>query len=560
MNSSNPSVSQYVAQRLADLGIDHVFGVPGDYAFSFNDAVEACPALKWIASANELNAAYEADGYARRRGAAILTTTYGVGELSALNGVMGSLVHRLPVFHVVGAPSRRIVTQKLISHHSLGDGVYGNHEKLSAAVCGVSTVLTPANAIREMERVIEEALAQSKPAYIVISEDYGYMPVIGTPIKGKPLRDITRQTPIQNEVDEAVNAIIKVLQGSNNVVALASAFVERFGLRNELKTFLAKSKISYAVTTMDKGVVDEHEPAFIGIYNGVNSTPTSVKQTVESADVVLDIGGVILMDLNTGFWTSDLSEDKIIHIKDNSVQIGSRVWVGTSLEAVLKGLISKISPIKSVHPTVKPTVLTISGQPGAPTDSGVFYPRLQKMLRSGDVLVSETGSCMLHLGGLLLPEGVGYEGQVLWGSIGWATPAAFGVAVANQVGRTILVTGDGSHQLTFNEIAAMGRYNPNIVIFVLNNGIYGVEDVLSEIGHEYDSLAQVNYHLIPEAMGCKGWTTGKASTVAELDALIQRVQNNSAPAYIEVMIPAEESQPVADSVKEQMYKLRAPKA
>ena len=94
--SNSLSVVAYTLQRLADLGIDRVFGVPGDYSFPINDAVEENSQLTWVASANELNAAYAADGYARRRGAAILATTYGVGELSAINGVMGSLAEKLP--------------------------------------------------------------------------------------------------------------------------------------------------------------------------------------------------------------------------------------------------------------------------------------------------------------------------------------------------------------------------------------------------------------------------------------------------------------------------------
>lgn len=77
---TNPTVAEYVVKRLSDLGIDKVFGVPGDYSFPIDDAIELCPSLRWIACANELNAAYAADGYARRKGAAILSTTYGVGE------------------------------------------------------------------------------------------------------------------------------------------------------------------------------------------------------------------------------------------------------------------------------------------------------------------------------------------------------------------------------------------------------------------------------------------------------------------------------------------------
>ena len=119
-----PSVVTYALDRLADLGIGHVFGVPGDYSFPINDAVEEHSRLSWVPSANELNAAYAADGYARRRGAAVVCTTYGVGELSALNGLMGAMAERLPVFHLVGTPSLRIVRQGLICHHTLGDRAY----------------------------------------------------------------------------------------------------------------------------------------------------------------------------------------------------------------------------------------------------------------------------------------------------------------------------------------------------------------------------------------------------------------------------------------------------
>lgn len=157
------NVAQYTLTRLSQLGIDKIFGVPGDYAFSIDDAVEQVPGLEWVASANELNAAYAADGYARIRGAAILTTTYGVGELSAINGVMGSKAHRLPVFHLTGMPSERIQRQGLLTHHNLGDVDYARFQVLSGAAACVSAVLTPDNCIDELERVIREALRQSKP-------------------------------------------------------------------------------------------------------------------------------------------------------------------------------------------------------------------------------------------------------------------------------------------------------------------------------------------------------------------------------------------------------------
>ena len=80
------TIGDYLLDRLVDCGIDRLFGVPGDYNLQFLDRVIAHEALGWVGCANELNAAYAADGYARIKGAGALLTTYGVGELSALNG------------------------------------------------------------------------------------------------------------------------------------------------------------------------------------------------------------------------------------------------------------------------------------------------------------------------------------------------------------------------------------------------------------------------------------------------------------------------------------------
>ena len=66
------------------MGIRHLFGVPGDFNLHFLDHVISHPVIQWMGCANELNAAYAADGYARVMPAAALLTTAGVGELSAI--------------------------------------------------------------------------------------------------------------------------------------------------------------------------------------------------------------------------------------------------------------------------------------------------------------------------------------------------------------------------------------------------------------------------------------------------------------------------------------------
>ena len=184
-----------------------------------------------------------------------------MGELSAINGVMGSKAHRLPVFHLVGMPSERIQHQGLITHHNLGDTVYDRFQSLSAAACCVSAVLTPDNCIDELERVIREALRLSMPAYIVISEVHGIMPVIGTPVTGKPLASIKRQQSNRKELDAAVATILNRLSDASNPVAIVTALPSRYGVADRATEFIKKASIPVAVMPNDKGTVAELDAA-----------------------------------------------------------------------------------------------------------------------------------------------------------------------------------------------------------------------------------------------------------------------------------------------------------
>lgn len=554
---TQPTVAQYALARLAQLGIDRIFGVPGDYAFAIDDAAEKVPGLSWVGCANELNAAYAADGYARVRGAAMLSTTYGVGELSALNGVMGSRAHRLPVFHLVGMPSQRIQRLGLLTHHNLGDTVYDRFQALSGAACCVSANLTPDNCIDEMERVIREALRQSLPAYIVISQVNGNMPVVGTPVAGRKLSAVKRQGSVPTELDAAVATILARIAAARNPVAIVTHLVARYGVADRAAEFIQRSNLPFALMPNDKGTMDESLPQYMGLYSGIWSSSPAVSAAVEAADLIVDVGGLLTHELNTGMWTSVPKPERLLSIQDNWVRAGDKVFLNVAIDDVLAALAARVATRKDVNP-VKVEQLPVVGTGADSMSTDAFYPRLQRALRQGDTLVIETGSCMTRLNRMLLPAGVSAEGQGLWGSIGWATPACMGVEMAKTSGRTWMVTGDGSHQLTLNELAVMGRYKTKPVIFVLNNSLYGVEDMISERGHPYDDLARVNYHLLPQAFGCQGWLTLKVGTVAELEAAFAKIAAHEGAAYIEVMIPEAESQPLPEGIIDNAYKLRTP--
>ena len=162
------TVADYLLDRLAELGVAHAFGVPGDYTLAFLDHVIAHPRVDWIGCANELNAGYAADSYARLRGAAALFTTFGVGELSAVNALAGSYAEHVPVVEVVGGPGSRAQAAHRIVHHSLGDGVFSHFLTMHEPVTCASAALAPETAAAEIDRVLMAVREQSLPGYLFL--------------------------------------------------------------------------------------------------------------------------------------------------------------------------------------------------------------------------------------------------------------------------------------------------------------------------------------------------------------------------------------------------------
>jgi indolepyruvate decarboxylase len=522
------SVADYIVERIAAEGINHCFGVAGDYVFPICDAVDSNAKVKWIGCANELNASYAADGYARIRGAGMLVTTYGVGELSALNGVMGAKAERSLVFHVVGMPSYQHQRLHKIAHHTLGDGVFGNFIELSAGAACCHAVVDPENCVVEMERVIAEARRNNQPAYIAVPSDYALSPVMAADVK--PLVPRSNQAALQ----KAIAVIAERVNKAKSVVAFPAFPILRLGLQREAQKAIEALGCPFATTLMEKCVIDEGHPQFAGMYAGAVSDPRT-RQIVEGADLVLDLGGVNLNDITTASYSDRLDSSRFITVGLDDVRIGDQVIAGVRLADVLSEL-SRLEPSSSPYRGIPQGLAPVTGSPSDKITMTALYPHYAAFLRAGDTVVLETGSTSLGLTPTILPDGVRVEAQVLWGSIGWATPAALGIALADPDRRTVLITGEGSHQLTANDIGAMGRFGANVIVFVLNNGGYLVERALEENPNwTYNDLAPWNYAELPKALGCADWYTARVTTLGELDDAMKAARASKTGAYIEII-------------------------
>jgi len=521
------SVIEHVLMRLKAIGIDDVFGVPGDYSFPVNDAIANAPDMRWIGCTNELNAAYAADGYARIRGAGAVCTTYGVGELSAINGIAGSFAEHLPVFHLVGMPNTATLKGRKLVHHSLGNGEFDLFRRMSEPVVAAHAVLTPENAAHETERLIHAALYHRRPVYLGFPADLALKPVLGTaaPIPMPPSHPDALAT--------VTDAIVAALDKAQSAVIVAGMLVGRAGHADALARLLDVSGLPFATVFSGKSVLDERHPNYVGMYDGALLEP-EVRALVEGADVVIDIGAP-MTDFDSGVFTAKLDADRTILVGHHHVRIGAKTHANVELADLLEALSARLA--HRDWPRRTPGTLgPVTGSGADPIDAAALYPRWAAFLEPGDIVIAETGTASMGLAFAWLPEGATFQNQTLWGSIGWATPAAVGAAVAAPDRRTVLVTGEGSHQLTVQEIGQFGRLGLKPVIFVLNNDGYLIERLLCKDPEiAYNDLAPWNYTELPHAFGCEDWLALRVTTCAEFDEAMERARTATSGVYIEVV-------------------------
>jgi indolepyruvate decarboxylase len=249
------TVIQHVLSRLRDIGISDVFGVPGDFSFPVNDALCAEPGLRWIGCCNELNAAYAADGHARVKGIGAVCTTYGVGELSALNAIAGADAEHLPVFHLVGMPNMPVQAARAVMHHTLGNGEFDLFRRMSEPVVCANAVLTPQNVAHETERLIYEALYHRRPVYMAFPADLANQPVVGT------AQPIAAAQSDPTALEEVLEAILAALARARSACLLPGFMLARGGLQGAMQAVVTASGLPFATMFLDKSVLDESQPA-----------------------------------------------------------------------------------------------------------------------------------------------------------------------------------------------------------------------------------------------------------------------------------------------------------
>ncbi|KAI0755076.1 pyruvate decarboxylase [Daedaleopsis nitida] len=523
-------VGQYLVERLAQLGITKMFGVPGDFNLGFLDFVEDHPKIDWVGNCNELNAAYAADGYARVNEGKIgaLTTTFGVGELSAMNGIAGAFSEHVPVLHIVGAPSTSQQKAKPMLHHTLGDGRYDAYYKAAQQFAIAHTTLESAEtAAAEIDRVLTECVVRARPAYLMLPTDIAYVRIsttrLHTPLNLEPPEN-------DSETEEFVlDEIVKLVEAAKgDVIIMVDACSVRHGVKHEVEELYKRTGFPVYSAPMGKTAVDETYSRYGGIYVG-SISHEDIKEKVENASLILSIGG-LKSDFNTGNFTYHIPTSRTIELHSDSTRVQFAGFPGIGMKRLLPKLTARLhSFAEEASQIVVPKFeIHLPQEDNDIISHSWLWPRVGQFFKSKDIIVAETGTSSFGVLDIPLPSGAIFVSQILWGSIGWTVGSTLGAAFGGldrQLGRTILFIGDGSLQLTVQELSVMIHHGLKPIIFVLNNSGYTIERFLHGKTRKYNDITNWKWTKLLDTLGGEEGKTVKSYTVRTKNELSDLLDN-----------------------------------
>jgi TPP-dependent 2-oxoacid decarboxylase len=522
------TVGSYLVERVREVGVRHVFGVPGDYVLGFMDQIVASP-LELVGTCNELNAGYAADAYARVNGVGAVCVTYAVGGFSLLNAIAGAYAERVSVIAICGGPNRSDRDEDRLLHHTMGD--YGVQVDVFRHVTQVSVGLSSAEAAPgEIDDAVTACIRHRRPVFIEVPAD-----LVGAPCRAPEPLDLALSPVSDPDVlAEAVGEAVELLEAAERPVVLGGVEVHRFGLQDELEGLLDDVHLPMATALMGKSVIRETHPRYIGVYSGALSEDY-VRRTVEDADCVLSLGAW-MSDINLGIYTARIDIGQLIHASADRVRIKrhyfDKVYLGDFIAGLREALAGSVAKEQGpIRPAVRSLQEHFVPQQQEPITIKRFYERVNHFLDDQSIVLADAGDSFLCAGDLIMREEMGFICQAFYCSIGFTVPGALGVGLAAPDRRPIVFVGDGAFQMTAQELSTVIRQGLSPVIFLMNNRGYTVERVIHD--GPYNDIQNWRYHGLPALFG-GGWAC-EVRTEGELEAALERAgRERDELAFVEI--------------------------
>lgn len=349
----------------------------------------------------------------------------------------------------------------MLLHHTLGNGDFNVYSKMSTEISvDVARLNKPAEIADQIDHALRECWIRSRPVYLMLPTDMVSKKIEGARLESPIDLEAPKNDP--DREDYVVDVILKYLHAAKHPIVLVDACAIRHRVLDEVTALIQKTELPVFVTPMGKGAIDETTSSYGGVYAGTGSQ-AGVADHVEAADLVVSIGS-LKSDFNTAGFSYRTSQLNTIDLHSTHTTVRYSEYPGVSMKGVLRKVIDRVD-LSKLSRAKTPKVENVAAA-NSDSDSEItqawFWPRIGEYLRERDIVVTETGTANFGIWETKFPAGVDGLNQTLWGSIGWSVGAAQGAALAaKDLGaerRVLLFVGDGSFQLTAQEVSTMIRH------------------------------------------------------------------------------------------------------
>jgi acetolactate synthase I/II/III large subunit len=541
--------AQIMCEALIREGVTVMFGIPGGAIMPFYYAMyEYREQLHHVLCRHEQGAGHAAEGYARSTGrVGVCVATSGPGATNLVTPISDAWMDSTPLVAITGQVS---------------SAVLGRDAFQETDITGITVPITKHNFLvksaDELPRVFREAFhlastGRPGPVLIDVTKDAQQARAI-------PQWDVTLRLPGYRPTVEGhtrqVRAAVKMLAEAERPLIMAGNGVIQSGAAAELMALAERTGIPVITTLHGLGAFPENHPLSIGM-PGMHGW-VHVNRAIQECDVLFNIGGRF-DDRVTGKASHFAPKARVIHVDIDPSEIGKNVKVAVPIvgdaRTVLQAMLSlEPTPPRAVHHwlarirSMQATYQQRHKELNRPDTASLMphdvYAALNAALHArGDYrVVTDVGQHQMWAAQMIdwrCPRTHITSGGA--GTMGFAVPAALGVALAHPDETVWVIVGDGGFQMTNQELATIVQEGVrNIKIAIVNNGYLGMVRQWQELfeGKRYSGtlLSGPDFARLADAYGVLGLRVDRPTDVV---AAIDRAWDHDGPVVLDFRVERE---------------------
>lgn len=555
--------AQSLVRALRGIGVDHIFGLPGDTGMALYDALFDEPGITHVMTRDERSASFMADVYARvSRRLGVCEGPSGGGALYIVPGVAEAQGTAIPVLCLtsdtpVKEEHRGVLTE--LDQVGLFRSITKWSERVNRSSSMEDAVYRAARlATSERPGAVHLSLPSD-----VLEDDGGvairaaYGAVDATVPSTRPRADV-------GEVQRAADILVQ----ADRPVIVAGGGVLMSGAWDDLTALAEATNIPVATSINGKGSIAETSRCSIGVV-GNNGARSYANAWVAGADVILFIGTRTDSTTTVG-WTlpPKATPPTTIHLDVSSKEIGNNYHPSAFLlgdaAATLIDLLAAVDHPERVAARNAPRLERLAREREAyfegvheiaESDQQPIKPQrlistVRELLDDDAIIVADPGTPTPYLAAQYVLNRAGRTTAIprAHGALGYAIPGVVGAHYAAPGRRVIGMLGDGSYGMSVGELETISRLNLPVVLIQCDNGTYGWIKELQHLYHDKRYYAvdftRVDYASIARGFGIRGY---HVEDPADLKSTLQEALAAGVPSFVNVVTEPQmtETPPVA---------------